>query len=62
MLRERAVANFSNKRDPSKATHVKALASDAGESIVKAVRVVVDLIWAYTACKQSVLWLTALLQ
>ena len=58
MLREGVVADLANEWDAGETTHVEALASDPGQSIVQAVGVVVNLIGADTASEESVRWST----
>ena len=54
MRNERIVPNFAYERNARQTTHVEALSSDAQESIVQAVRVVIDLVRADAAGEKSV--------
>ena len=54
MRNERIVPNFANERNARQTTHVKALSSYSQESIIQAVRVVIDLVRADAAGEKSV--------
>ena len=62
VLREGAVANFSDERNAGESAHVEALASDAAEPIVQAVGVVVDFIRTDARGKQGICRSTALFE
>lgn len=59
MVSERIVAHFSNEGDPGKAAHIKTLASNATESVIQTVWVVVNLVGADTTREKRVGWSTA---
>lgn len=56
------VAYFADERDTGKPAHVECFAGDSHETVVQTVRIMVDLIWAHTACEKRVRWTTTFFQ